>query len=862
MKKRIFSIALSMTILFASACQIDNFKVGNVNVCTAYGTEKVLQDQAYTNGGTTLTFRSFQNEYESAQIVMTPDYDVRSYDIAISDLYCGDEVLEKENFEVFHQKYLEVETDYERFNELSTGWYPEALLPMETAIRYDENKIQKGNNQGIWVCLYTPEDQPAGTYTGNFTVTIDGVKKTIPVEVTVWGYAISTENHTKSSYAVYIDALRYGESNATVDMEKRYVDNLLDFRLSPQSLPNGKGSVLTWTKDEVEKWLDLAVEYALNEKCSYINMPVSVVEKNVDGMTIKTADEALYKDTLRMIAERSIQENLNIFKKMDMYLLFVDEAEMYGGAMVKGMEYSTEMMQVYQQEVAEELKEKISNGTWLPEVDYAEDFAYEVLEEMRTLQQIATGAPDVIEEIEGGLSFDHPTTFCSVIDYMTDPVFVEYYKDYWAWYKEYYDAENVEQWLYTAVGPHAPFTNLHMDSYYFDQRALGWLMSEHDVAGHLYWYTNLYYDMQGWNSNSVPLQNCYKEAERFPWVNGDGFLTYPGLPYGIEGPVNSTRIYTVRDSMEDYEVLYLIEQEYKKIAKEEGREYDRTQFESLVRALTSDFYKNSFIKSEPRMVDDFNAMREMLFKVLEMITKTGTYVTEFTAGESVNTLKLSAPKGTTFTQDGSALNGVNVGEKVFAEVSVNLEEKDYTSFTVTKDGVNVALNWGTGTKYQTVTSNALSTKVRVENGTGALDANGAIGEMYKVTLPTNTSAGSVVRQIDLDLSSYNLDDATKWFKLKIYNYGEKVTLEVKVTNEDTPNVFRNFDQVFSSETTNYKMTLNPGWNTVELNIYGMLFYKPTSGAYEDKHGKITTLRLIATDDANVSIGFGKWLFEE
>ena len=862
MKKRIVPIILTALIFTMTGCKnggtSSQLEVGNVDVCTAYSTEKVLRDKPYKNGGDTLTIKTFKNEYESAQIIMTPDYDVEEYAITLSDLTCGENVLKKENFQAFHQKYLYVDSDYEVLNDLGAGAYPEALLPMKTAIKYDENVIKSGENQCIWVSLKTPKTQAAGTYTGTFTVTIDGVNKAVPVEVTVWDYAISDENHVKSSYAVYVDPLRYGEANATQYMEKKYVDNLLEFRLNPQILPVGGTAHANYTMADIEIWLDSAVEYYMNPKCSYINVPVVKTTKVVDGQTITTYKEDIYKQTLHLIAERSVKENINLFDKMGMYLVSLDEAESQGPEFVAGLKYSIELLKRCQEEVAKELKASVLGGTWLPDEMYAENFALDVIEEMRTLKQLCTGDGNVYDDVEGGMDLGQPTTFVSVIQYLSNPDYIEYYENYLNEYNEYYGTDNAEMWLYTAVAPFSPLPNLHVDSDYFNQRALGWMMSQYNVSGHLYWYTNLYYDMQGWNSNMVPLQNAYETAERFPKVNGDGYLTYPGFPYGIDGPVNSTRLYTIRDSMEDYEALYLLEEEYKKVAKSEGREYDRDEFESFVATLTSDFYKNALIKTEDAMVDDFNVMREAINSALDMITKTGAMITDYQAGDSTTTITVSAPEGVAIVQNGSALSGVKNNNRQTYTITIDMKQADATSITATKNGETVTLAFGLGAKLRSVGSQELSSLVKVTNGNAVMAEADGVNSVYKVTLPSSAENESYV---DLNLLSYQLYDATECFKLKLYNYGDTVTLQVKVSNEDSPSTFRTFKQDCAFERKDFTITLQPGWNTIELNVWGMVGKIDTGNYINGRYGNIHTLRLITDSENEIAFGFSELLLE-
>ena len=51
------------------------------------------------------------------------------------------------------------------------------------------------------------------------------------------------------------------------------------------------------------------------------------------------------------------------------------------------------------------------------------------------------------------------------------------------------------------------------------------------------------------------------DGKKYYWVrypNGDGFLTYPGKPVGVDGPVSTIRLEEVREGLEDYEAMALL----------------------------------------------------------------------------------------------------------------------------------------------------------------------------------------------------------------------------------------------------------------------------------------------------------------
>jgi len=63
------------------------------------------------------------------------------------------------------------------------------------------------------------------------------------------------------------------------------------------------------------------------------------------------------------------------------------------------------------------------------------------------------------------------------------------------------------------------------------------------------------------------------EGKDYYWVrypNGDGFLTYPGKPVGLDGPASTIRLEQIRQGLEDYEALALLAELAAK-AKQAGR---------------------------------------------------------------------------------------------------------------------------------------------------------------------------------------------------------------------------------------------------------------------------------------------------
>jgi len=83
-----------------------------------------------------------------------------------------------------------------------------------------------------------------------------------------------------------------------------------------------------------------------------------------------------------------------------------------------------------------------------------------------------------------------------------------------------------------------------------------WINWQYKINGYLYW-TTVYSNksitgvMDPW---FLPIYSA--SGNHF---SGEGYLMYPGMPCGINGPVASIRLKNIRDAMEDYEYFAILE---------------------------------------------------------------------------------------------------------------------------------------------------------------------------------------------------------------------------------------------------------------------------------------------------------------
>jgi len=153
-------------------------------------------------------------------------------------------------------------------------------------------------------------------------------------------------------------------------------------------------------------------------------------------------------------------------------------------------------------------------------------------------------------------------------------------------------AQGNEFWSYVCCCPKAPYLSLFIDHDDINMRMWLWLSYKFQLSGILIWSANY------WNSNTASpsgyLQNPWEDPMSYTvgyglpfgkqsgWGNGDGRFFYPpnrnpgnrSIKY-LDDPVPCLRLEKIRDGIEDYEYLLLLEKaankdggKHKKLIKE------------------------------------------------------------------------------------------------------------------------------------------------------------------------------------------------------------------------------------------------------------------------------------------------------
>ena len=127
-----------------------------------------------------------KNETEAVQLMMYANKKISCYDVAVSDLVCGNAMIPAENVEIWDVLYqASVTTSRPGNPDFAGGYVPDPLLPMETSVEYGETVIEAGDHQAVLLDISTTAGTAAGVYKGTVTVTADEKQYNMPIEVTV-----------------------------------------------------------------------------------------------------------------------------------------------------------------------------------------------------------------------------------------------------------------------------------------------------------------------------------------------------------------------------------------------------------------------------------------------------------------------------------------------------------------------------------------------------------------------------------------------------------------------------------------------------------------------------------------------------
>lgn len=492
--------------------------------------KKVFKEQLYFEEIRD-TMAVAKGETASFQLVFRSIYPVKDLRIESGELTCGDSSIPA-SLEAFvgyvhvPDKFLSGIPSNEQLTTVS-GYYPDPLWEEES---YD---VASMSNQPVWINYAVPRDALAGVYSGDVYVTgkINGRKFRVGRQVTAKVYDVELPEQTLfvdnwinpypqelkrmnngELFPIYSD--RYWELNKVIaNMMRDYGQNV--YRTFP--LQEGNWSIVGKTESGQLKYgfnfkyFDQSVELYLKEGGLKRITGYHLCQRLTPGWDSHTGvcvPIVSGNDTVVQIMPLEAPEARNF---LDQFIPALNQHLKEKG-----------WHDMYAQYLADEPADGEYVESYLRIEEYVKNLAPDL-----TIIDALHRTPEIAKKIE--------LPVC-----ILDRLHLQY-----EWlYKPMIEAGK-EVWFYTCMEPLGNYANRFVEQPLIQTRILHWINYKYKIPGYLCWGLN------SWRNDSM-------EGENIDWGNvpaGDCWIIYPDY-----GKLHSSiRLEAMRDGINDYELLRLLE---------------------------------------------------------------------------------------------------------------------------------------------------------------------------------------------------------------------------------------------------------------------------------------------------------------
>lgn len=443
-----------------------------------------------------------------------------------------------------------------------TGEYPEILVPIEAMLKTPDAKLAADDWCVIMVEAKLSKDVKSGIYFSAIEVVCEKETLTIPIELTVYGFSLPEQNHSRTSFAVFFENQAYANKDVSpcnellVDYQKYY--NLLkSFRISASELPvesaerpgfcaSGYRFTSAYephrgiSETDIPNFVETAKKYAKDPEIAAYILPY---RSYVDEEGKNRIDIAFEKEILLALVNGSTNE-LDLLSKAYFYITFADEPTSEKFPCVRAVkEDCRQAMRMVADEANFTGKEKVRIS-------------------LLTIDNVVTAWPD--EKLYGGVD-----TWCPQYSGFSAPELLYEMKCLGELGSKF--------WWYGCMVPHYPYPSYHIDEPLLSARLEGILRYRFGIRGNLYWAVNMSVKFNN-ESKTYEKNDPYEEPMTWANANGDGLLLYDGERFGYDGPIPSMRLAAICEGNQDYEYCLLLEQAIKHLNKQYDIEIDPVHY--------------------------------------------------------------------------------------------------------------------------------------------------------------------------------------------------------------------------------------------------------------------------------------------
>jgi len=498
-----------------------------------------------------------KGETVSAQAVFGSSQDLNDVTAKISDLkhQANSSTISADNINLQWVRYIDVNRN--------SAHIPTdeliAIAPNSIADAYWEDItifVKANRAQPLWLEIDVPQNTPAGDYTGNLIITA-GTNESIELVVYlhVWDFELPKHRPLSSINWASFPGRPFAKSF------KKFSDKYWDFlkrfcRFLVRHRQTGiQDSIWRLIEEKGDKQSGFSYDTSRLERYAQIAFDAGIQKIHLHYIGYRTADRPDPKS--RMIPAEGAFRRLPILQKL--------------------------------------IERKGWKGRILVNV-CDEPFLYEEKTYADVIDKAHKLAPDVkiIEAVE--------SVYLGKLD-----IYVPNLDHLHLWYSEYQKLreKGTELWFYTCNQPIGRYPNRYLDQPLLKVRVLHWLNYLYDIKGYLHWGLNQYADVDNFYSQQAI-------SHKLPL--GERAIVYPGK----DSYLGSLRFSAQRDGIQDFEYLWVLENELKKIKERTGKDAfwldPRQRPLELCRRVIWSFYEytrdnNTMLQTRKVIAEEIEALK-------------------------------------------------------------------------------------------------------------------------------------------------------------------------------------------------------------------------------------------------------------
>lgn len=497
-------------------------------VWTTTQTVRALRD-ATPQSQLAVSVSAARNEWVSFQILMRADTPIDGVTLVPDQLQGpGGATIPLQHVRMYRQHQIEItQSSGGRGQSLPfvPGWYSDALIPFTHTLTREALpparfqaapfSLPADQTHAFWVDLYVPEGTSPGTYSTVFSVqTGQSVWEQIPVSLQVWNFTLPKFATLKTDFGITLNEL-YRNYPRISGRNSNEVDWSACVEQTREMLMRHR--VNSMVPDELREPAEV-----VSGKPHYADWQVAFLQAFIDAYNLNAV-------RIGKPIPHDIADELNA---MEMPTQEISDALTAVDDMIRRVERPQTEFYLYL------MDEPNSEATYQVVRDLGS--AVRNLRSVDSRLKVLVTEQPIPQDPDWGTLYGAVDIWCPVHPLFDPPSIKER------------QAAGESAWVYTAL-------NWWQTDYpLMNYRASAWVAWHFGVRGQLYW------EIAHWDEVDDPWVEPITFNVESNVYNGEGCLVYPGPDVGFEGVVPSVRLKAIRDAIEDYEYLAILEQKGEK----------------------------------------------------------------------------------------------------------------------------------------------------------------------------------------------------------------------------------------------------------------------------------------------------------